>query len=92
MVTYVQSHDWPEFVVGNGGTLPTLPQESLDAAAPLPPSDTGLDGAIPLEPYTWEWTTLDDATWAAQNRKMNDLLRSVPRTHREGEAMSPRIA
>lgn len=43
----------------------------------LPPSDLGLDGALPLEPATWSIPSdhlLSDADWSAQNRKINDLL------------------
>ena len=69
-------------LVGAGGTGATLPvPRDADCEETLAPSDTGLDGAIPLEPYTWEWTTLDDATWAAQNRKINDLLRGDMTEH-----------
>lgn len=38
------------------------------------PSDTGMDGAIPL-PADDEWhPAFTDEGWAAQNRKINDLL------------------
>ncbi len=40
---------------------------------PLFPSDPGLDGAIPLPPDEWHPAFTDEG-WAAQNRKINDLL------------------
>ena len=43
-------------------------------AAEVPVSDHGLIGALPLEPTQQPWESLDDADWAAQNRKINDLL------------------
>lgn len=42
----------------------------------LPPSDTGFRDAIPLPPEP-EWNpdqVLTDAEWAAQNRRINNLL------------------
>jgi hypothetical protein len=42
---------------------------------PILPSDTGIDGAIPL-PIEDDPTVaiLTDAEWSAQNKKINDLL------------------
>lgn len=42
-------------------------------AATCVPSDLGLDGAIPLPPDEWH-PTISEEGWAAQNRKINDLL------------------
>lgn len=54
----------------------------------LPPSDTGIDGAIPLPPMEQRWGDPDDGVseqpwdlngvsddvWADQNRRINELL------------------
>mgnify|MGYP001602384175 FL=1 len=40
----------------------------------LAPSDTGLEGAIPLPPAAWVPDPEPPLDWATQNRRINDLL------------------
>ena len=46
----------------------------MPRARELPPSDAGLEGAIPLSPDSWHPEPISDEAWAEQNRKANDLL------------------
>ena len=64
-------------VIHAGGDPPQTWYERVEArhVAALPPSDAGIDGAIPLPPIEWmPGAPIGDAEWSQQNRKINDLL------------------
>lgn len=49
--------------------------DSLDTGITIPPSDQGIEGAVPLPPSEPAWGFDDDGmNWPEQNRKINDLL------------------
>jgi len=65
--TFYASFLWPTF----------QPPTSVPPAEDLPPSDHGLDGAIPLPEPTWSPQSddaLPEGAWSEQNRRINDLL------------------
>lgn len=50
---------------------------SPDGGCELPPSDSGIDGAIPLPPDSWapmRDSAISDTEWSQQNARINELL------------------
>lgn len=62
--------DNPRVVMANAADRPQTWSTRIPT---IVPSDTGLDGAIPLPPDEWHPAFTEEG-WAAQNRKINDLL------------------
>ena len=60
----------PVGIIGTWGT----PRDADRDPEDLAPSDTGLEGAIPLPPAAWVPDPEPPLDWAPQNRRINDLL------------------
>ncbi len=83
---YIEEGPYPPWVTGlHGGPLRALfcyidDSTSLPPSESLPPSDTGLKGAIPLEGADERNLDLlaeravSDEQWAALNKRANDVL------------------